>query len=257
MALHHFEEIEIMILIEFKEISFSYTSDLVVSGLSLELGKFQIVGILGPSGCGKSTVLRLIAGLEKPVEGSILYDGKVKEPPNEGLRFSFQDFDAFPWRTVEENLTLAGATQDEKGSGFSVDELLSKIGLYEHRKKYPAELSGGMQKRLALGRWIAGKPDVVLLDEPFSSLDVDTRYDMYSLLQSLRLTWQCLFIIVTHNIHEAVYLCSEIIVSTPLPFRVKSKFEVPFDYPRTEEIQESGDYIRLVSQVSHEFRHND
>ena len=255
MALYRFEEIEIMILIEFKEISFSYTSDLVVSELSLQLGKSQIVGVLGPSGCGKSTVLRLIAGLEKATEGSILYDGKAKEPPVEGLRFSFQDFDAFPWRTVEENLILAGATQDEKKTGFSVDELLNKIGLYEHRGKYPAELSGGMQKRLALGRWIAGKPDIVLLDEPFSSLDIDTRYEMYSLLQSLRLESECLFIVVTHNIHEAVYLCSEIIVSTPLPFRIKSRFEIPFGYPRTEEIQESEDYIRLVSHVSHEFRH--
>lgn len=243
-----------MALIEFKEIFFNYTSDLIVSGLNFKLGESQIVGILGPSGCGKSTVLRLIAGLEKPTEGSILIDGKVKEPPIEGLRFSFQDFDAFPWRTVEENLILAGATREEKKLGFSVDELLNKIGLYEHRGKYPAELSGGMQKRLALGRWIAGKPDIVLLDEPFSSLDIDTRFEMYSLLQSLRLEEQCLFVIVTHNIHEAVYLCSEIIVSTHLPFQVKSRFEIPFDYPRTEDIQESEHYIRLVSHVSHEFR---
>ena len=246
-----------MALIEFKETCFSYAADLVVSGLSIQLGETQIVGMLGPSGCGKSTVLRLIAGLEKPTEGSILYDGKPKEPPIEGLRLSFQDFDAFPWRTVEENLILAGANQEENNSGFSVDEILKKIGLYKHKGKYPAELSGGMQKRLALGRWIASKPDIVLLDEPFSSLDIDTRYEMYGLLQTLRLESKCLFIIVTHDIHEAVYLCSEVIVSTHLPFRIKSKFEVPFDYPRTEEIQESEHYIRLVSHISHEFRYND
>lgn len=240
--------------IEFKQIAFSYGSDLIVSEFDLQLGASQIVGILGPSGCGKSTVLRLVAGLERPTEGCILYDGNTKEPPIRGLRFSFQDFDAFPWRTVEENLILAGASLQEGEAGFSVDELLNKIGLLEHRKKYPSELSGGMQKRLALGRWIAGKPEIVLLDEPFSSLDIDTRYDMYSLLQSLRLEWECLFIIVTHDIHEAVYLCSEIVVSTPLPFRIKAKFEVPFDYPRTEDIQESDDYIRLVSHISHEFR---
>ncbi len=168
--------------------------------------------------------------------------------------FSFQDYDAFPWRTVEENLILAGAAQKENNSGFFVDELLNKIGLYDHREKFPAELSGGMQKRLALGRWIAGKPSIVLLDEPFASLDIDTRFEMYSLLQSLRHEWQCLFVIVTHNIHEAVYLCDEVIVSTHLPFQISSRFEVPFAYPRTEGIQESEDYIRLVSRVSHEFR---
>ena len=243
-----------MEIIELKEISFAYNFDLVVSGLNLHFGNSQIVGILGPSGCGKSTVLRIIAGLEKPLKGSIIYNGEKKEPPIKGLRFSFQDFDAFPWRTVEENLILAGAAQNGNKSGFSVDELLKKIGLYEHREKYPAELSGGMQKRLALGRWIAAKPDIVLLDEPFSSLDIDTRYEMYSILQSLWLEWQCLFIIVTHDIHEAVYLCHQILISSHLPFNVKKIFRIPFDYPRVEILQESEEYVRLVSQVSHELR---
>ena len=126
-----------------------------------------------------------------------------------------------------------------------VDQILAQQG-FEVLK------AGGGQEGLRL--LFAEKPDIVLLDEPFSSLDIDTRFEMYSLLQSLRLEEKCLFVIVTHNIHEAVYLCSEIIVSTHLPFQVKSRFEIPFDYPRTEDIQESEHYIRLVSHVSHEFR---
>lgn len=243
-----------MNMIEFKNISFAYTSDLVVSSLNFQLGRSNIIGMLGPSGCGKSTVLRLVAGLEKPTEGSILYAGESKEPPINGLRFSFQDFDAFPWRTVEDNLILAGATQKERDSAFFVDELLNKIGLYKHREKFPAELSGGMQKRLALGRWIATRPEIVLLDEPFSSLDIDTKYEMYELLQLLWCEWQCLIVIVTHDIHEAVYLCDEIIVSTPMPFQVKKRFDISFEYPRSEELQETEEYIRCVSEISHELR---
>ena len=245
-----------MNLIEFKDVSFSYSKDKIISRLSLSYNKSSILGILGPSGCGKSTVLRLIAGLEKPSKGAIIYESEFRETPIQGLRFAFQDFDAFPWLTVEENLCLAGASQETTDTSLSLRELLQKIGLYEHKKKYPSELSGGMRKRLALARTVATKPHIILLDEPFSSLDIDTRYEMYELLQSLWLDSQCLVVLVTHDIHEAVYLCGEIIVSTPAPFEIKERFDIPFDYPRTLKIIESSEFIQLVGKVSHELTSN-
>ncbi len=173
------------------------------------------------------------------------------ERPSSKLRFSFQDFDAFPWKTVKQNLLLGGAVIDCDGDAFNVYDLIEKIGLDGHESKFPAELSGGMRKRLALGRCLAGKPQVVLLDEPFSSLDVDARQEMYDLLQSLWAEWHCLFSIVTHDIHEAILLSQRIILSEPLPFRGKEEIEIPFDYPRKESIIETSEYLSLTTHIRH------
>lgn len=238
-----------MELVRLQSVDFTYTDTPVVRGLDLTFERGEIVSIMGPSGCGKSTALRLIAGLERPTGGVCLFDGAKLERPSPLLRFSFQDYDAFPWRTVRQNLLLGGASEHGSGNAFAVDDLLEKIGLAGHERKYPAELSGGMRKRLALGRSLAGKPHVVLLDEPFSSLDTDARHEMYDLLQALWAEWHCLIIIVTHDTHEAIMLSHRVVISEHLPFRVSGQIEVPFEYPRNESISTSEEYSAVADRI--------
>lgn len=238
-----------MAILKLQNVSFAYSDSPVVKDLDLTIESGQIISIMGPSGCGKSTVLRLLAGLETPTSGSCLFDGRPLEHPSPKLRFSFQDFDAFPWKTVRRNLLLGGAKVNGDGDGFDVDDLLDKIGLSGHGDKYPAELSGGMRKRLALGRCLAGKPQVILLDEPFSSLDIDARQEMYDLLQSLWVEWHCLFVIVTHDIQEATILSKQVIVSESLPFRTKEVVGIPFNYPRCASLCSSAEFVSLCQRL--------
>ena len=238
-----------------KDISFYYGTTKIIDSINLSLPKSGIFSILGPSGCGKSTLLRLISFLETPTHGKIYINGKNITSHFSGLRYSFQDFDAFPWKTVKDNLLLSGAiTNSNSVESFELNYLLKIIGLKRHENKYPAELSGGMRKRLALGRCIASKPNFVLLDEPFSSLDIDARYEMYDLLQTLFLEWNGLILIVTHDINEAVFLSKKIFISGPLPFHIKKEIEIPFDYPRTNEIQNRNIFINLINEVNKSLR---
>lgn len=134
-------------------------------------------------------------------------------------------------------------------NAFALDDLLEKIGLSGHDAKYPAELSGGMRKRLALGRCLAGKSKVVLLDEPFSSLDTDARHEMYGVLQALWSECKCLIIIVTHDLHEAILLSHRILISEHLPFRLRGEVEVPFKHPRKESISVKPEYLTLAHKI--------
>lgn len=238
-----------MALLEMMKVSFAYSGTPVVVDLDLEIDAGQIVSVMGPSGCGKSTVLRLLSGLETPDSGECRFDHRLLDRPSTLLRFAFQDFDAFPWRTVRQNLILGGAVDDGDDAVFDVVELIERIGLTGHEDKYPAELSAGMRKRLGLGRCLAGNPKVILLDEPFSSLDVDAKEEMYELLQTLWSEWHCLFVIVTHDIHEAILLSQQVVISEPLPFRVKRRIDVPFEYPRSNAIASSSRYISLSTSI--------
>lgn len=238
-----------MALLELRNVNFAYEETAIVQNLDFEINAGQIISIMGPSGCGKSTVLRLIAGLEKPNLGQRFIDGEPFEKTFPKLRYSFQDYDAFPWKTVRQNLSFAGASEEESRTGFKIDNLLEIIGLADHDHKYPAELSGGMRKRLALGRCLAAKPKLVLLDEPFSSLDVDAKTEMYALLQRLWAEWNCVFVVVTHDIHEAILLSQNVFISEFLPFRRKDSINIPFPYPRDEKISTTEEYLSIAHQI--------
>lgn len=238
-----------MALLELRSTHFAYDDNPIVKGFDLDIDEGQIISIMGPSGCGKTTVLRLIAGLEIPTSGTCLFDGTSLEKPSPKLRYGFQDYDAFPWRGVRENLLLAGASKENNEKTFNIDDLLEKIGLAGHDNKFPAELSGGMRKRLALGRCLAAKPKLVLLDEPFSSLDIDAKCEMYALLQSLWSEWHCIFVVVTHDIHEAILLSQRVLISEPLPFRTKSIVDIPFQYPRDESISNTDEYLSIAHRI--------
>ncbi len=234
-------------MIRLSNICFSYDKDLVVDNLSFNVPSGEILSIVGPSGCGKSTLLLLIAGLLRPQSGEVAISKDERESLA-ALRFLFQDYDAFPWQTTWGNVKYS-ASKGSYPSNREVKEMLTGVGLLDSQEKYPGELSGGMRKRLALARCLVTKPAVLLLDEPFSKLDVDTRYDMYSLLQKLWLSLHQTIVLVTHDLHEAILLGSRILVATSLPFRVRTFIEVPFEYPRNDSLEGSPEYVEISTTL--------
>jgi ABC-type nitrate/sulfonate/bicarbonate transport system ATPase subunit len=229
---------------------FRYEDRLIINNLDLQLPANKIFCIVGPSGCGKSTLLRLIAQLEYPLSGEIKFDNKKT---HNNLRFLFQDYDAFPWYTVLENLQ-----QSYQKYSVNLDpdikNILELVGLWESRDKYPTQLSGGMKKRLALARNIILKPSILLLDEPFSKLDIDIRNEMYSLFQDMWLDLNQTVILVTHDLHEAILLGTQVLVSTHNQLRISDVIDIPFEYPRIDTIIDAPMYSNIMKRIRKSLR---
>jgi len=229
-------------------LNFAYPSLPVVSDFNLCVNVGETVALLGPSGCGKSTLLRIIAGLEAAQKGTVCFPRAEDGIRNGSLRLLFQDYDAFPWLTVQDNL-MTGGGSTPRPSLQAVEGLLEKVGLNTYKRKYPAELSGGMRKRLALARCLISSPNVLLLDEPFASLDVDTRYDMYDLVQELSCEMSTSMILVTHDLSESVFLADRIIVGTARPMSVKREMHVEFPRPRTRSLMNDPRFLSTVQEL--------
>ena len=213
-------------------------ADLVVlDNVELDLRAGEIVGLLGRSGSGKSTLLRIIAGLLTPTAGSVEWQGRRLTGPAEGVAMVFQSFALFPWLTVQENVELGleaqGVARAERES--RAETAIDLIGLGGYESAYPKELSGGMRQRVGLARALVVHPDLLLMDEPFSALDVLTaetlRTDLIDLWSEGKLPIKSV-LMVTHNIEEAVLMCDRILVFSSNPGRVASELRVPFAHPR-------------------------
>jgi len=210
---------------------------LVLENVDLTIRSGEIVGLLGRSGSGKSTLLRIIAGLSSPSSGVALYRGKPISGPPKGLAMVFQSFALFPWLTVLQNVELGlealGIDADERRSRAL--EAIDLIGLDGFESAYPKELSGGMRQRVGFARALVVHPDIMLMDEPFSALDVLTaetlRTDIIDLWVEGRLPMQSV-LIVTHNIEEAVLMCDRILVFSSNPGRIASEIKVDLPHPR-------------------------
>lgn len=175
----------------------------------------KIYGILGESGCGKSTLLRTIAGLMYPLDGIILVNGKVlKKASKNNIYMMHQNYTSFNWMNCIDNVLISKKIQHKKITKEDIqlaEELLNKVGIYEHRNKYPSQLSGGMRQRLALARTIYVKPDIILMDEPLSALDDTTRSKMQNLILDLHEETNNTILMVTHSKEEANKMCSDVI----------------------------------------------
>jgi NitT/TauT family transport system ATP-binding protein len=213
-------------------------ADLVVlDGVNLSLKTGEIVGLLGRSGSGKSTLLRIVSGLLKPTAGAVLWRGQQVQGPADGVAMVFQSFALFPWLTAQENVELGlealGVPRAERES--RAEAAIDLIGLGGFESAYPKELSGGMRQRVGLARALVVHPDLLLMDEPFSALDVLTaenlRTDLIDLWMEHKLPVKSI-LMVTHNIEEAVLLCDRILVFSSNPGRVDSELAVPFAHPR-------------------------
>ena len=215
--------------------------------VNLDVREGEFVSLLGPSGCGKSTVLRIIAGLSTPTEGTVGWPNGAGK-----IGFVFQEPTLMPWATVANNVRLpfklAGA--DQASSRDLVAQSLERVGLAEFADAFPRELSGGMKMRASIARALVTEPHLLLMDEPFAALDEITRFrlnnDLLSVWQDLRRT----VIFVTHSVFESVYLSQRIVVMTPRPGSVFTEIEIPAPYPRSESFRTSPEYAGFCRQVA-------
>lgn len=242
--------------IRINTLSMSYGDVLALDEVSLEVNKGEMLAILGPSGCGKSTMLTLIAGLRNPGNGEIYLDDiRIDNlpPQQRGVGFLFQNYALFPHMTVRENIGFGLKIKKIGKASIKkrVDELLSIIGLEEHAHKKPSQLSGGQQQRVALARALAPKPDVILLDEPLSALDVKIRQKLRDELKSLQRELGITTILVTHDQEEAFQLGDRVAVMNEGKIEQIGTPEEIYDYPATEFVACFVGDINILSGVTY------
>jgi len=203
--------------------------------IDIDVHPGEFVVIIGPSGCGKSTFLKLLAGLEAPTAGRLLHDGHPITAPDVNRSLIFQQPSLYPWLSARDNvafgLKLQGMARAERRR--RADEYLRQVGLREFATKHPHELSGGMQQRVAIARALCVGADILLMDEPFAALDVQTRYQMQSFLLDIWHGSGKTVVFVTHHIDEAVYLADRVVVLTARPGRVLDSVAIDMPRPRS------------------------
>ena len=208
----------------------------VLGSVSFDVRQGEIVSLIGESGCGKTTLLRIIQGLIRLDSGSIMVDGKAVKSPGRDRGFVFQQASLLPWRTAWQNiafgLELQGVLKADRNT--RAKELLELVGLRDAADRYPHELSGGMQQRIGLARALAIDPAILLMDEPFSALDAQTREVLQIELMRIHEKVEKTTLFVTHDLDEAIYLSDRIVVLAARPGRVKQIIEVPLAHPRPE-----------------------
>lgn len=224
----------------------------VVRKADFHVEEGELLAVVGPSGCGKSTVLRMLAGLLTPTSGTVSFRGKPVAGPSSKIGFIFQDYSLFPWLTVRGNVEFGPRRRGEEAARFSprVDDLLEVAGLRGFEEAWPKQLSGGMQQRVAIIRALANEPDVLLMDEPFGALDVQTRWHMQDfLVRTKELTGKTI-VFVTHDIDEAVFIADRIYVTTPRPMVISDEFSVPFAAEiRNDRLRTDPIFVALVNRV--------
>ncbi|ASA24223.1 ABC transporter ATP-binding protein [Paenibacillus donghaensis] len=199
--------------------------------VDLQVQEGELITVIGPSGCGKSTLLRIIAGLDLGYTGSVTLEGAEIGGPGVDKGFIFQEHRLFPWLTVEKNIA-ADLPLGKPEIRRKVDELISLVKLNGFEKSYPRELSGGMAQRVSIARALLRNPKVLLLDEPFGALDAFTRAHMQSVLLDIWRANRTTMIFVTHDIDEAVFLGSRVVVLEPRPGKIRSIVPIDLPYPR-------------------------
>lgn len=222
-------------LLEFQHVSYSYHSiggeTLALSDISFQMASGEFLAIVGPSGCGKSTLLNLICRLAEPEQGIILFQGEPLGKKSAGsIGYMLQKDHLFEWRTIEKNIYLGLEIQGKLNPDTKeyAAKLLKKYGLYEFRRKKPSQLSGGMRQRAAFIRTLVLKPELLLLDEPFSALDYQTRLKTSNDIGAIIRKEQKSAILVTHDLSEAVSLAGRILVLSPRPGQLTRIIEVSF-----------------------------
>jgi len=223
--------------------------------ISFVVAKGEFVALIGPSGCGKSTLLHVAAGLSSPTSGHISLGGELVTGPRSELMFVFQQYtkSIFPWKTVLENVRLAVKylpNVDRKQMTELCHAQLEHVGLGRYSNYYPYQLSGGMQQRVAIARALARRPQILLMDEPFSALDAMMRVELQDLLLNLWDELNLTIVFVTHDLDEALYLAQRVIVLSASPGRIAEVVKVPLGYPRNQVASRSDpQYLQLRERL--------
>ena len=241
-------------MLRIESLAKSYGDTPAIADIGFEVSEREFVCVVGPSGCGKTTLLKCMSGLLAPTAGRVLLDGKpVLEPPEE-MALVFQEYSRslMPWMSVRNNVTLPLRHKRlEKGERARlVEEAVDAVGLTANLDRYPWQLSGGMQQRVAIARALAYQPQILLMDEPFASVDAQTRADLEDLILAVRERYDVTIVFVTHDIDESVYLSDRIVVLGPSPTSVKEILEVDLPRPRDQvETKELPEFARLRAHV--------
>lgn len=230
------------VILEVREVAKSYgegaSRTSAVGSVTFELTAGELVCVVGPSGCGKTTLLRVLAGLMRPTSGTVRVLGKEVVKPPADLALVFQDYSRslFPWMRVAKNvayplrrLKISASEKRER-----VSEALASVGLDGFETKYPWQLSGGMQQRVAIARALAYRPKVLLMDEPFASVDAQTRADLEDLILEVRHKYNVTILFVTHDIDESVYLADRVVILGARPTFVREILPIDLPRPRTQ-----------------------
>jgi ABC-type nitrate/sulfonate/bicarbonate transport system ATPase subunit len=243
-------------LLEVRGVERRFDKTLALQATDLDVAENDFITILGPSGCGKSTLLRIIAGLDRQTAGEVLLDGRRIDGPGADRGMVFQSYTLFPWLTVRENVCfglvergLPRAQQLEFADAF-----LNKVGLRGFENHYPKQLSGGMQQRTAIARALANGPRMLLMDEPFGALDHQTRELMQELLLGIWEQERKTVLFVTHDIDEAVFMGSRVVVMSARPGRIKLDRRVELPHPRHYSVKTTPAFAELKAELTEQVR---
>ena len=230
----------------------------VLNDISFEMREGELLSVVGLSGCGKTTLLRIIGGLLDPDSGSVRVDGRTVRGPGLDRAIVFQQPSLLPWRTALRNvqfgLELKRTAKDIRLA--RAREALDLVGLRDYERYYPKQLSGGMQQRVGLARALAVEPEILLMDEPFSALDAQTREELQAELLQLHAATRKTILFVTHDLDEAVYLSDRVLVLLPHPGRVHMMIDVGLPRPRGSvlDVRSDPEFIKARDAVAHEIR---
>ena len=233
-----------------------FDKTLALQATDLDVAENDFITILGPSGCGKSTLLRIVAGLDHQTAGEVMLEGQRIDGPGADRGMVFQSYTLFPWLTVRENVCfglvergLPRPQQLEIAGAF-----LAKVGLRGFENHYPKQLSGGMQQRVAIARALANGPRMLLMDEPFGALDHQTRELMQELLLGIWEAEKKTVLFVTHDIDEAVFMGSRVVVMSARPGRIKLDRKVDIPHPRHYSVKTTPAFVELKAELTEQVR---
>ena len=225
-----------------------------IGKLDFTVPEGSFVSIVGPSGCGKTTMLRCLSGLMTPTRGEVRLEGQPVSGVPRDLALVFQDYSRslFPWRTVAGNIAFVLPRDLPKSERVArIQESLDAVGLGEAGGKYPWQLSGGMQQRVAIARALAYRPAILLMDEPFASVDAQTRAELEDLMLAVREQFGMTILFVTHDIDESIYLADRVLVLSKSPSTIVESLDVDLPYPRDQvSTREREDFVHLRSHVA-------
>ncbi|MBZ4665690.1 ABC transporter ATP-binding protein [Mahella sp.] len=238
-------------MISIKGLTVKYeTSGGIVTALSdidMSIADGDIVAIIGPSGCGKSTLLHVLAGIIGDYEGQVLIKGQPVNPREQRIGLILQDYGLLPWKTVYENAVLGLKIKGEVIDQVYAEYILKRLGLADMASRYPNQLSGGQRQRVAIARSFILKPDLLLMDEPFSALDEITRESMQDLFLDIWRQYKVSTLFVTHSIEEAIYVGHRIVVLTPSPGRIQDRIDNPLF--GMDDLRLSDDFYHINMQI--------
>ena len=229
-----------------------------IDEVSLGIGRGEFIAVVGPSGCGKSSLMRLISGLHPPLGGTLTIEGRPVTGPLKSVGMAFQNSNLLPWRSAVENVLLpleivqpyrGNFRREKRKYSEKARNLLHSVGLAGFTEKFPWELSGGMQQRTSICRALIHEPEILMLDEPFASLDAFTREELWCALRDLQAARKVTVMLVTHDLHEAVFLADTVYVMSSRPGRIVRRCEVNIARPRDLEVTYTSQFQDIVHEL--------